>query len=344
MRTDLRPFAYIICSAALFGASVPVAKVLVSGISPTALAGLLYLGAFVGLALVRLIPHRAETGKLRKKDLPYLIGSIALGGVAAPILLMTGISTVTGVASSLLLNLEGVATAMFAWLAFGESVGRRVWTALALMSLAGVLLTFDGGMGGSSLVGAAMIVLAMICWGLDNNLTRKIASTGPQRIAMLKGLVAGSTSLSLAFLLGQGPSMSTEVIAALVLGALSYGLSLVLFIMSLNALGSARTAAFFALGPFIGAALAIPLLGEDPRLALLPAAALMAVGAYLLLTERHTHLHWHPRVEHEHPHVHDPQHLHGHAGPISEPHSHIHAHEEQLHEHEHAPDGEHHGH
>jgi drug/metabolite transporter (DMT)-like permease len=338
----LRPFTYIIVSAALFGISAPVSKLLVSDIGPIALAGLLYLGAFLGLAVFRLIPFMkdGEETALKRSEVPYLIGSIVSGGVIAPILLMTGIVSVTGIASSLLLNLEGVATALIAWLAFKEAVGKRTWTALALMTAAGVLLALETGGGESSVLGAALIVLAMFFWGLDNNLTRKIAGTGPQRIALLKGLVAGTASLSLAFLLGQAPPLGTDLLAALLLGSLSYGASLVLFIMALDSLGSARTGAFFALGPFIGAIVSIPLLGEVPHLVIVPAGVLMAAGAYLLLTEKHTHLHWHPRVVHEHMHVHDAEHDHPHTEDLVEPHSHVHVHEAALHEHEHEHTGD----
>ncbi len=340
----LRPFVYIVASAALFGISPPVSKILVSDIGSVALAGLLYLGAFLGLAILRLLPMRKsnEETELRRSDLPYLAGSIVSGGVIAPILLMTGIASVTGIASSLLLNLEGVATALIAWLAFREVVGKRTWAALVLMTAAGVLLAVETGGGGSSILGAAMIVMAMFFWGLDNNLTRRIAGTGPRRIAMLKGLVAGTASLSLSFLLGQAPSLGPGLLAALLLGSLSYGVSLVLFIMALDSLGSARTGAFFALGPFIGAVVSVPLLGEAPQLVMLPAGALMAVGTYLLITEKHAHLHWHPRVVHEHMHIHDGEHGHQHTPDIMGPHVHLHVHEAVLHEHEHSEDEEHH--
>jgi drug/metabolite transporter (DMT)-like permease len=254
---------------------------------------------------------------------------------------MVGITSVTGTVSSLLLNLEGVATALFAWLVFGERVGRRVWAALTLMTAGGVLLVLDLETGQASLLGAILIMAAMACWGLDNNLVRKIAHTEPQRIAMFKGLVAGSTSLTLAFLLGAGPPLGGDLLAALLLGSLSYGVSLVLFIMALGSLGSARTGAFFALGPFIGAALSIPLLGEVPQLVIVPAGASMAVGAYLLLTERHSHSHWHPRVVHDHVHHLDRQHRHHHDVPSPEPYRHEHIHEEEVHEHRHWPDEEH---
>jgi drug/metabolite transporter (DMT)-like permease len=343
MRSDrLRPITYIVLSAALFGISTPVAKLLVSDISPVALAGLLYLGAFLGLGLLRLSRlGGSEESELKREEVPYLIGSIISGGVIAPILLMTGIASVTGIASSLLLNLEGVATALIAWLAFKEVVGQRTWSALALMTMAGVLLALDTGGGETSVFGAALIVMAMFFWGLDNNLTRRIAGTGPRRIAMLKGLVAGTASLSLAFLLGQGPSLGPDMLAALVLGSLSYGVSLVLFIMALDSLGSARTGAFFALGPFIGAVVSVPLLGEVPELAMLPAGILMAIGVYLLLTERPTNLHWHPRVVHSHVHDHTGEHTHAHSPPVAGTHSHEHVHEAVLHEHEHDRDQQH---
>jgi drug/metabolite transporter (DMT)-like permease len=343
----LRPFIYIVASAALFGASAPFAKILVAELSPMSLAGLLYLGAFAGLfiyaALARAFAQKSEpkSEKLRKADLPYLSGAILCGGILAPILLMTGISTVTGYASSLLLNLEGVATAIIAWLAFREAVGKRIWVALAFMTAAGVLLTLDPTNGGSSVAGAAMIALAMVFWGVDNNLTRQISNRDPRAIAMIKGLVAGTVSMTLAFLLGSGPVWSTNIIIALVLGSLSYGISLVLFILALESLGSARTGAFFSLGPFVGALISIPLLSETPSLYMLPSGVLMALGAYLMLTERHSHLHRHERVVHTHPHSQDETHPHHHPEDTEYPHSHEHVHEELVHEHEHTPDTEH---
>ncbi len=346
-----RPFIYIACSAALFGASAPMAKLLVQDLSPVALAGLLYLGAFLGLtvylSLSRAFSHRAEkkAEPLHRVDLPYLVGGIVSGGIIAPILLLTGLSTVTGFASSLLLNLEGVATALIAWIAFRESIGKRIWIALAFMTAAGAVLTLDTGNGGASALGAGMIALAMVFWGLDNNLTRQISERDPRQIAMLKGLVAGSVSLGLAFFLGQGPALSSEVLVALVLGSLSYGASLVLFILALSELGSARTGAFFSLGPFVGAAISIPLLSENPDLLMIPAGAFMALGAYLLLTERHSHLHNHERIVHTHAHVVDERHQHDHPTSIEGVHEHEHVHVEELHSHEHLPDAEHrHGH
>jgi drug/metabolite transporter (DMT)-like permease len=342
-----RPFIYITCSAILFGASAPLAKVLVADIAPVALAGLLYLGAFVGLLFFRSVsrvfapraPKKAEP--LRRADLPHLAGAIASGGVIAPILLLTGLMSVTGYASSLLLNLEGVATALIAWLAFRETVGRRVWIALALMTAAGALLTLDLSGGGTTALGAGLIALAMVFWGLDNNLTRQISERDPRQIALLKGLVAGSVSLGLAFLLGQAPALGVETLTALLLGALSYGASLVLFILALSELGSARTGALYSLGPFVGAAISIPLLSESPNLLILPAGALMALGAYLLLTERHAHPHVHERIVHTHVHGPDEGHQHEHALGMEGAHEHEHTHEKVHHAHEHLPDAEH---
>ena len=337
-----RPFIYIFLSAALFGISPPASKVLVADVSPVALAGLLYMGAFLGLMVMRLVQGTGEKeAALKRSELPYLAGSILSGGVIAPILLMTGIASVTGMASSLLLNLEGVATALIAFLMFGEPVGKRTWTAVVLMTAAGAMLTFNAENGEASGLGVALIVLAMALWGLDNNLTSRIAGTGARRIAMLKGLVAGTTSLSIALLLGQAPPVNAEMLAALLLGSLSYGASLVLFIFALGELGPARTGAFFALGPFIGALVSIPLLGEVPGLMVLPAGALMALGTYVLLKERHDHLHWHPRIVHHHVHDHSAAHAHQHINGMIGPHGHEHVHEAVLHEHEHSR-GDHH--
>jgi drug/metabolite transporter (DMT)-like permease len=338
-----RPFLYILTSAALFGISVPVAKLLVADIAPVALAGLLYAGAFIGLATFRAVSRAKGKerlgGPIVRSDIPYLAGAVASGGIAAPILMLTGLTMVSGFASSLFLNLEGIATAVIALVVFREQVGKRTWAALAAMTAGGALLTL-GPMGGASPQGAALIVLSMACWGLDNNLTSRISGKDPSQIAMLKGLVAGSVSLASAALLGQLSGLGAEVLAALLLGALSYGVSLVLFIFALDKLGSSRTGAFYSFGPFVGAAVSIPLLGEAVSIGMLPAAALMALGTYLLVTEKHSHRHRHERVVHAHRHSED-EHHHHHETPEAGTHLHEHVHEAFEHNHSHYPDSHH---
>ena len=344
---DKKPLVYVMLSAALFGISPPVAKLLVTDMPPVALAGFLYLGAFIGLSLFRMLKKATFSNKsfreppLEKHDLPWLSGAIIAGGVLAPIALMTGLTMVSGYATSLLLNLEGVATAIIAVLAFNEYAGRRLWLALLFMTFAGVLLSWSPDQGTINLTGVFLIVLAMVCWGIDNNLTQRISNKEPTQIAQLKGIIAGATSLSLAVLLGSQIPIDATVGFALILGAFSYGLSLVLFIKALEVLGSSRTGAFFSFGPFIGAIASILVLGESITWLMLMAAALMVAGVWLMLSERHGHLHRHEGITHTH--IHEPDHHHDHVHPEGQEgqHSHEHVHEEMIHSHVHWPNQHH---
>jgi len=248
-----RPLLYIIVSAALFGISPPVAKVLLDDLDPVVLAGLLYLGAFIGLSLlsaVRGISGNApEPAPWEGMTSPGCSERSPPDGVVAPIALMFGLTSVSGFTASLLLNLEGVATALIAVLIFREYAGRRLWAALLLMTVAGILLSLGPGSGSQDLIGPLLIVLAMVCWGLDNNLTRHISGKDAVRIAQIKGLVAGLTSLSVAVALGFRLTIETSILFALLLGALSYGISLVLAIKAMEGMGSSRAGAVFQLRP-----------------------------------------------------------------------------------------------
>ena len=344
-----RAYAYVAAAAVLFGLSAPLSKILVRGISPVALAGLLYLGAFLGLSIfagVRRLfaparTHSRSGDPLRGHDFAWLGGAVLTGGVLGPICLLAGLARISGTSASLLLNLEGVATALIAVLVFGENAGRRVWIALALMTGAGIVLSWDPGQGRFEIAGSLLVAAAMVFWGLDNNFTRHIADRDPLLIARVKGLVSGSFSLLLALGLGLRIPHDAALLWGLVLGAFSYGLSLVLYIYGLRHLGAFRAGAFFSLAPFIGALVALAVLPEPARWVLLPGAALMALGVALLAGERHEHHHRHERLVHNHAHVHaDGHHRHDHAGrPAPESaHSHEHAHEEVDHTHGHWPD------
>ncbi len=337
---NARPLLYAIISAALFGISTPVAKVLLVELDPVALAGLLYLGAFIGLSVVSVLrTSRTKAAPLERKDAPWLAGAILAGGVLAPILMMSGLTTVSGLAGSLLTNLEGAATALIAVAVFREHAGRRLWLALSVMTAAGVLLSWDPSGGFIDPAGPILIVLAVICWGIDNNLTRQISGKDPVRIAQLKGLIAGCASLGVAAVLGARLSLTPSLFLALLLGALSYGISLVLFIKALEGLGSSRAGAFFSMGPFVGAAVAVLFLDDSLTPPFVLAALLMAIGVYALASERHRHRHRHEPLVHNQAHEHDIHHRHGHDAVGV--HSHEHVHEPQEHSHEHWPDQHH---
>jgi drug/metabolite transporter (DMT)-like permease len=353
---NVRPLLGVLASAVLFGASTPLAKLLLGGLSPIALAGLLYSGVFLGLALYGAMAgclrrrgglQRARgEARLERRDLPWLAGAILAGGIAAPICLMLGLSRITGLAASLMLNFEAAATALVAVLVFKESAGRRVWAALALMTAGGVLLSWNSGAGRLEVAGPLLVLAAMAGWGLDNNLTRQISGKDPVQIATVKGLVSGAVLLALAFARGQGFVPEWPVVGGLAVGALGYGLSLVLFIKGLNGLGAFRTGALFSFAPFTGAAASIIILGDRIRPGLAAAGLLMAAGVALIVLENHVHRHHHDGLTHSHAHVHpDLHHEHPHAGDVREPHAHEHVHEEMDHVHGHWPDGNHrHGH
>ncbi len=349
---NLKPVPSVLVAAVLFGVSTPLAKILLGDISPVALAGLLYLGVFAGLGVAAALRKtRAGAGLLReapleKKDIPWLAGAVLAGGVAGPIALLMGLSQISGFSASLLLNFEGVATAAIAVLVFRENAGRRLWTALALMTAAGVLLSWNTAQGRISPLGPALVVAAMICWGIDNNLTRHISDKDPVQIARIKGLAAGIVSTAAAFAVGRGFRPGAAAAYGLLVGAVCYGLSLILFIRALKGLGAFRTGVYFGFAPFIGSVASIALLGDRVRWSSAAAGALMLGGVLLLGTEKHGHAHSHPRTVHAHAHSHgDLHHGHTHSGPVTEPHSHVHTHEEVTHAHGHWPDTHHrHGH
>lgn len=336
-------------SAALFGASTPFAKLLLDGLSPWLMAGLLYLGVGIGLGLVQLGQRargQRSEASLQKSDLGWLAAIVLFGGVAGPVLLMIGLQTSTAASTALLLNVEGLATLGIAWIVHKENVDLGIALGAVAILLGAVVLSWQAGALGLG-SGSVAIVMACLCWGIDNNLTRKLSSADPVQIAMIKGLAAGVVNIALG--LGQGAEIPALVVSAqaMLLGFVGYGLSLVMFIYSLRHLGSARTGAYFSLAPFIGAALAVLVFGDELTYRLMLAAALMGLGLYLHLAERHEHEHRHEVLVHAHAHVHDNHHQHEHSAsdPEGEPHVHLHQHAPMVHRHPHYPDIHHrHGH
>jgi drug/metabolite transporter (DMT)-like permease len=308
---------------------------------PQLLAGLLYLGA--GIGLVAIIASRAAFGApapeapLRRHDLPWLAAVVLCGGVAGPLLLMLGLARTSAASGSLLLNLEGLATMAIAWVVFRENVDRRLMLG-AFAILAGAAILAWNGTGVRIDAGGAFIAVACLAWGIDNNLTRKLSLADPVITAAIKGIAAGSTNVALAMVLGAHLPTPTTIAAAAAVGFLGVGVSLVLFMLALRNLGAARTGAYFSLAPFIGAIIAVVLLGEPLTIQLIAAGMLMMVGLWLHLAERHEHEHLHDALAHEHVHVHDEHHQHEHDGLVTEPHSHWHRHAPLRHGHAHYPD------
>lgn len=340
-RSTHRPgIAAALGAALLFGAGTPVAKVLLESISPWLLAGLLYLGSGIGLAAYRWA-MRAPAVHLPPGQRRWLIGAIFAGGVVGPVLLMFGLQTMAASSASLLLSAEGVFTALLAWFVFKENVDRRIATGMFAIAGGAVVLSWPGEARFSSAWAALLVLGACLAWAVDNNLTRKVSLSDATWIATVKGLAAGIVNLVLAFALGATLPPWGNVGASMVVGLLAYGISLTLFVVALRNLGSARTAAYFSVAPFFGALLALAT-GEPLTPQVLLAGALMALGVWLHVTERHEHVHVHRALEHEHPHVHDEHHQHAHDGDASvDGHSHWHRHEALRHTHAHFPDAHH---
>ena len=340
---------YALIAAGLFGLSTPAAKVLVGSTHPVVLAGLLYCGAGIGVALLRKLPwtmfgsSNAPEAALSRADLPWLAGAVVAGGVLGPILLLVGLARTGASTASLLLTLEGVATALMAWFIFHESFDRRIAIGMLCLAAGALVLSWSGTPTLESVVGPLAIIGACVAWGLDNNLTRKISLADPLQIVTLKGTIAGPINLLLGVAAGGALPDLLSGLAASVVGFLCYGVSLALFVLALRYLGTARTAAYFSTAPFFGAIAAVIALHESVTYQLVAAGALMAVGVWLHVTEQHDHEHTHDRQEHTHAHVHDETHHHSHGpnDPAGEPHTHRHAHQPLKHSHPHMPDMHH---
>ena len=336
---------YALAAAALFGASTPLAKSLGLGLSPILLAGLLYLGSGLGLAALRLIRDRGwKPSELTSSEWPWLLGAIGFGGILGPVALMFGLTRTAGATASLMLNLESVLTAVIAWLVFRENADRRIVLGMIAIVLGGVVLSWsDGVRTNHDWTGPFAVAAACLCWGIDNNLTRKVSASDALFIAGAKGLVAGLVNCSLALYLGAQIPSEAQLAPILLVGLLGYGISLVMFVLALRGLGSARTGAYFSTAPFLGAVIALLVLGESVSAAFWIASALMAVGVWLHLTERHSHDHQHEATEHGHRHVHDEhhQHEHGFEWDPAMTHSHVHVHTPMKHSHAHFPDVHH---
>jgi drug/metabolite transporter (DMT)-like permease len=346
-----RGVGYALLAALLFGASTPFAKILLGQSAPLVVAGLFYLGSGMGLGAWMLI-RRAASGEasapdrptaLARADWPWLAGATLCGGIIAPILLMSGLRSSAASDASLLLNLEAVFTACFAWFLFHEQAGRRIMLGMLLIVVAGVLLSWSPGAGADApgmSIDSLLIAGACVGWAIDNNLTRKVSAADPVQVAAVKGLAAGAINLGLAISLSMPLPPWQNAATAAAIGFASYGVSLVLFVLALRHLGTARTAAYFSAAPFAGVVLSLLILHEVPAPLFWVALALMAAGLWLHLTEHHSHRHRHRLLRHAHSHEHDAHHRHTHdfAWDGGEPHAHSHVHEALEHEHAHVPD------
>lgn len=333
---------HALLAAALFGASTPFAKLLVGELPPILLAGLLYLGSGIGLTLVRLVRDRGwKPAGLARSEWPWLLGAILFGGVLGPVALLFGLMTTSGSTASLLLNLEAVLTAVIAWVVFKENADQRIMLGMVVIVAGGVVLSWPTGETGAlNWIGPLAVAVACLCWAIDNNLTRKVSASDAFFIAGAKGVIAGSVNTLIAVLLGATFPGTWTTLATMAVGLLGYGISLILFVLALRGLGTARTGAYFSTAPFIGAAVALALFGESTTLPFWLAACLMGWGVWLHLTEHHEHGHVHEPMEHSHQHAHDEhhQHLHDFNWNNDKPHDHGHRHVAVAHKHPHFPD------
>jgi drug/metabolite transporter (DMT)-like permease len=256
---------------------------------------------------------------------------------------MFGLTMTPAASASLLLNMEGVLTALLAWFVFRENFDSRIALGMVSIVAGAVVLSWRGEVTVTNILGPLGVIGACLAWATDNNLTRKVALSDPVRIAMLKGLTAGTINLVLALLIGASMPSLVPLASAALLGFIGYGLSLVVFVLALREIGTARTGAYYSTAPFIGAVIAFIVLREPITPVLLISGGLMGFGVWLHLTERHEHEHEHEPVIHVHPHVHDEhhQHEHGPSDPPREPHTHRHAHVRLRHKHPHFPDTHH---
>lgn len=349
-KMPMRGVVYALLASLLFGLSTPISKPLLGRIDPLLLAGLFYLGSGLGLFLCRFILHSVQPElrnqpQLRRSEWLFLAPAIVAGGMIAPAMMMSGLASSPASSVSLLLNLEGVFTALIAWFIFKENFDRRILLGMMVIALGGIVLSVNPGHQFLPTLGSLLVIGACLGWAIDNNLTRKVSNADATLIAAYKGLVAGSVNTMLAVSLGAHLPSVPEASIAMLVGLLSYGASLVLYVLGLRHIGAARTGAYFAIAPFIGAAVSIVVLKEAITPQLVGAGVLMGLGLWLHLTEHHSHKHVHVPMDHEHEHVHDEHHQHEHTSddPPGEPHVHAHRHERLEHDHPHFPD-EHHIH
>ncbi|MCK7486797.1 MAG: DMT family transporter [Bacillus subtilis] len=344
-KTRFSAIGMALLAALLYGISAPIAKRLLDDLSPVLLAALLYLGAGIGMALVQMLKKqwRKPSGEasLAKSDAWFVAGMILLD-IAAPIFLLIGLNLTTAANAALLNNFEIVATTLFALVAFREAIGKRMWLAIGLITIASVLLSLEDGSAFAFSWGSVLVLAAATCWGLENNCTRMLSIKDPLQVVVLKGFGAGIGALAIALVVGVGEIRLGAVAAALLLGFVAYGMSIFFYISAQRHLGAARTSAYYAAAPFIGVLISWALFDVSLSVSFFAALVLMLLGAYLAVFERHSHRHVHELMIHEHKHRHDDHHhLHIHAETVVGEHTHEHVHTPITHNHPHLPDSHH---
>jgi len=339
--------ATAILAAVLYGINAPFAKLLLEKVPPLLMAALLYLGAGIGMLTVNIIKvkvqHKKIEANISKKELAPVIGMVLLD-IAAPILLMVGLNLTNASNVSLLNNFEIVATSVIALMIYKEAVGKRMWLAIILITLASFVLSI-GDIGNFSFSsGSLFIIAACICWGFENNFTRALSEKDPMQVVVIKGFGSGLGALAIAFFVKEMNAEFVYIILALLLGFVAYGLSIFFYVTAQRELGAARTSVYYAVAPFIGVVASWVILQDEISATFLIGLAIMLAGTYLAVTEKHRHAHIHESINHDHRHSHDDGH-HNHGESAAGEHSHEHTHEETTHKHSHTPDLHHrHGH
>ncbi len=319
-----------ILAAALYAINVPFSKLLMSYVSPTMLAGFLYLGAGVGMGIVlgakKLKNKTLNEAWLTKKDLPYAVAMVVLD-IVAPIFLMFGIASTNSANVSLLNNFEIVATSIIALVIFKEIISKKLWAAILLVVASSVILTFEGAGSFEFNTGSLFVLAACLCWGLENNCTRSISDKSSEEIVLIKGIFSGMGSIIVAFILGEELPSVLYLIAVILLGFIAYGLSINFYIMAQKYIGAAKTSAFYSIAPFLGVGFSFLILGERPAWQFYLAFGIMIVSTLIMIKDTlgneklsagfvHTHEHRHGKNVHTHEHKHfvnNPIHIHHHA-------------------------------
>lgn len=344
MKTKKLATTFAILAAALYAINVPISKLLLNEVEPTMMAAFLYLGAGVGLTIYGTIQKLAGKGqaqeRLTKKELPYTVAMVVLD-IIAPILLMLGIARTNSANVSLLNNFEIVATSLIALLIFKEVISKKLWLAIGLVTVASVILSFEGNGAFVLNEGSLFVLGASICWGLENNCTKMISNKSSVEIVVIKGCFSGLGSLCVALILGEQIPALKWMAAVMLLGFVAYGLSIHFYIMAQKHLGAAKTSAYYSIAPFLGVAFSMVLLGERPGLQFYVAFVIMIVSTVLMVKDsielQHTH-------EHEHTHTHEHRHgdvVHSHEHTHKHTHTHVHEGEEGVHSHTHEEIPEH---
>ncbi|MEI7482824.1 MAG: EamA family transporter [Elusimicrobiota bacterium] len=335
-KTDTLAVTGALLAAFFFGISTPLSKVLISDLNPFLLAGLLYLGAGVGLSVLTLFEKKREVTPGKKLNYKYIVGMVVFGGLLGPVFLMGAIKIAPAASVSIWLNMELVATALLGHFLFKDHLDKAGWFSVALSLTAGILLSYSGGIAG--VTAGFLVALACFSWGFDNHFTALIDDLSPNQSTIIKGLAAGTTNLLIGLALSTGHPPLAAVGKALLVGFLCYGLSITFYISSAQKLGAVRSQLIFSIAPLFGVALAILALGEGLSTVQMISGMLLFASVLLMLSEKHSHQHEHPETEHTHQHGHADAHHNHHGGEQEKTHAHFHQHPITAHAHQHWPD------